>query len=144
MKATVTIALLAATSAALIALEPAKPAVQSVPKNLARQHSLANLLIFDTKTQRFVACEAAAAWLDDDVSTGWPAAAGKQHYLLQFQNAEPLTSFAISGAPATGTVNLYVGDTPSTPGDVAWSQVAKDISLADINQKKNGAALNKT
>jgi hypothetical protein len=144
MKATATLALLAAMSAALLALEPAQPAVQSVPKNLARQHSMANLLIFDKTTQRFVSAEAAAAWLDDDVTTGFAAAAGKQHYLLQFANSEPLTSFSISGAAPTGTVNLYVGDTPSTPGDISWSLAAKNVSLADINQKKTGAALNKT
>lgn len=126
-----------------MAAEPAQPAIQSVPKNLARQHSQANLLIFDTTTQRFIATEAAAAWLDDDVSTGWKAATGKQHYLLQFANMEPLTSFSISAAPIEGKVNLYVGETPSAPGDISWSLAAKNVALADINQKK-GTALSKT
>src|SRR5688572_9638461 len=69
MKATATIAFFVASSAALFAQDYATPPLQSVPKNLARQHYGSNLFVFDTNTQRYVATEAAAAWLDDDLST---------------------------------------------------------------------------
>jgi hypothetical protein len=91
-----------------------------------------------------VATEAAAAWLDDDVSTGWPALAGKQHYLLQLSEPQLLTSFELSARPTTGTVTLYTGDQAAAPGDASWTATAKAVSLADINHKKLDNALNKT
>jgi hypothetical protein len=144
MKATATIALLVASSAALFAEDPVSPPLQSVPKNLARQHYGSNLFAFNTSTQRYVATEAAAAWLDDDVSTGWPALAGKQHYLLQLAEPQLLTNFALSARPTAGTVTLYTGDEAAAPGEAGWTVAAKDVALADVNHKKLGNALNKT
>src|SRR5215207_7180285 len=121
-KATATIACLVASSAALFA-EDSVPPLQSVPKNLARQHYGSNLSVFDANTQRFVATEAAAAWLDDDISTGWPALAGKQHYLLQLSSPQLLTNFALSARSANGTFSLYTSDQAAAPGDASWTAV---------------------
>ena len=61
--------------------DPSAKQLQVYPKNLARQHLGANLFIFNQGSQTYSTTEAAAAWLDDDVTTGWPALAGKQMFL---------------------------------------------------------------
>src|SRR5438132_13915133 len=96
----VPLALSAASS--LYAAEPAKAdsappaALQSFPKNLARQHLGANLLVYNPSTQNYVPTEAAAAWLDDDVATGWPAQSGHQYYLLTLPEPQLINNFCIS------------------------------------------------
>lgn len=110
--------------------------LQIYPKNLARQHVGTNLFIFNPTSQSYAATEAAAAWLDDDVTTGWPIMAGKQHYLLSLAEPQLLTNFSLSTRPATGTVTIYASDEPAPPGAKAWTPVAKDVPLESINQKK--------
>lgn len=117
--------------------------LQSFQKNLARQHLASNLFLFDSASQRYVATEAAAAWLDDDVSTGWPAIAGKQHYLLHFSEPQVVTNFSLSTTPAEGTVTIYSGDDIKSPGDASWRVVAKNVPLASINQKKLAKGFNR-
>lgn len=115
---------------------PSAKQLQSFQKNLARQHLASNLFLFDGTSQRFVATEAAAAWLDDDISTGWPALAGKQHYALQFSEPQVVTDFSLSTTPVDGTVTLYSSDKMKNPGDPSWRVIAKDMPVASINQKK--------
>lgn len=110
--------------------------LQSFQKNLARQHLSSNLFLFDPAAQKYVGTEAAAAWLDDDVSTGWPALAGKQNYLLQFSGPQVVTNFSLSTAPVEGTVTIYSGDEMKAPGDASWRVLAKDVAISAINQKK--------
>jgi hypothetical protein len=113
------------------------------PKNLARQHVGSNLFIFNTASQTFVPTEAAAAWLDDDVSTGWPIMAGTQHYLLALSEPELLTNFSLSTRPTAGTVTIYAGDEPAPPSAKSWSVVGRDIPLEAINEKKIARPFNK-
>lgn len=140
-------ALTAACTAVLVAAAPETPSVnqlQVFPKNLARQHYGANLFIFDKATQRFVPTEAAAAWLDEDSVTGWPALAGKQHYMLQFVDSQILTNLTLSAKQNDGTLSIYTSDQAVPPGDAAWTQVAKDVPVEAVNQKRFSRALNKT
>src|SRR5947199_3385446 len=105
-KSLVPLAILATSIAAFAApkeVEPAAKALQVYPKNLARQHLGANLFLFNAAAQTYATTEAAAAWLDDDVTTGWPVMAGKQYYLLALPEPAVLTNFAISARPASGT-----------------------------------------
>ena len=88
----------------------------NLPKNLARQHLGANLLIYDASNQTYAPTEAAAAWLDDDIATGWPALTGKQDYLLALPEPALVNNFSISARSATGTVTLYAGDEAAPPG----------------------------
>lgn len=106
------------------------------PKNLARQHVGSNLFLFNSASGTFVPTEAAAAWLDDDVTTGWPIMAGTQHYLLAFSEPEVVTNFSVSTRPTAGTVTIYAGDEPAPPGAKSWSVVGRDIPLEAINDKK--------
>ena len=73
---TTTIASLVTAVCSTLALaaegDPAAKQLQVFPKNFARQHLGANLFVFNPANQTFVPTEAAAAWLDDDISTGWP------------------------------------------------------------------------
>lgn len=134
-----TLAVLACSLAALAApndMDPAARQLQIYPKNLARHHVGSNLFIFNATNQTFTPTEAAAAWLDDDVTTGWPVMAGKQHYLLALAEPQLLTNFAVSTRPAAGTVTLYAGDEATVPGSKSWSVVARDIPLDSINHKK--------
>lgn len=145
---TTALATVIATAVSVVALaEPKGSAissnVQGFPKNLARQHSGANLSLFDTKNNRYSATEAAAAWLDDDVATGWPALAGKQHYLLQFSEPQLVTNFELSTKSPAGTVSLYTGDRDAVPGDKAWTLVAKDVPVEAINNQKLPRSINK-
>jgi hypothetical protein len=138
-----TIALISAISAASVAVassadSPTTKQLQSLPKNLARQHSTANLFLFDAASRKFVATEAAAAWLDDDVSTGWPAVSGKQYYLLQLAEPQLITSFALSGKPSAGTISIFAGDDALPPDDKAWTPVAQNVAFESVNNKKLG------
>lgn len=117
--------------------------LQSFQKNLARQHLSSNLFLFDPAAQKYVGTEAAAAWLDDDVSTGWPALAGKQNYLLQFSGPQVVTNFSLSTAPVEGTVTIYSGDEMKAPGDASWRVLAKDVAISAINQKKLQKSFNR-
>jgi hypothetical protein len=117
--------------------------LQAFPKNLARQHLGSNLFVFNSSSQSFAPTEAAAAWLDDDVTTAWPVMAGKQHYLLVLSEPELITNFSVSGRPASGTVTLYGGDEPATPGANSWVPIAKDIPFDSINNKKLGRSFNR-
>ena len=93
--------------------DQAHKAFQVFPKNLARQHVGSNLFLFNSTSQKFQPTEAAAAWLDDDVTTGWPVMSGKQHYLLTLAEPTLLTNIALSTRPTAGTVTVYVGDEPA-------------------------------
>jgi len=55
--------------------DPAARQYQVYPKNLARQHVGSNLFVYNTTTNQYVPTEASAAWLDEDVTTGWPVLA---------------------------------------------------------------------
>lgn len=138
-KSLVPLAILATSIAAFAAPKPAEPtakALQVYPKNLARQHLGANLFLFNPAAQTYATTEAAAAWLDDDVTTGWPVMAGKQYYLLALPEPAVLTNFAISAKPAAGTFNIFAGDEPAAPGAKGWTPLAKDVALEAINNKK--------
>ena len=116
--------------------DQAQKQLQGFPKNLARQHIGSNLFLFNATSQKFQPTEAAAAWLDDDVTTGWPVMSGQQHYLLTLSEPTLLTNIALSTRPAAGTVTIYVGDEPAAPGAKSWTAVAKGITLDSINEKK--------
>ncbi len=109
--------------------------LQVYPKNLARQHLGANMLVFNESKQAYVPTEAAAAWLDDDVATGWPAMTGKQHYLVALAEPQLLTNFCISERTAKGTISIYAGDEAASPGAKSWALLAKDVNVDSINQK---------
>ena len=131
--------LLLLTSLAATALgesDQAQKQLQAFPKNLARHHVGSNLFLFNSTSLKYQPTEAAAAWLDDDVTTGWPIMAGQQHYLLTLAEPMLLTNIAISTRPASGTVTLYVGDEPAAPGAKSWTAVAKGIPVESINEKK--------
>ena len=106
------------------------------PKNLARQHSGANLFLFNPANQTYAPTEAAAAWLDDDVTTGWPVMAGKQHYLLSLAEAQLLNNFAVSTRSTPGTMSIYAGDEPAPPSAASWTPLAKDVPLDSVNHAK--------
>jgi hypothetical protein len=118
-------------------------ATQGYLKNIARQHYTTNLSLFDAGTQHYVATEAAAAWLDDDIATGWAPLAGKQHYLLQFAEPQLITNFELSTKTASGTISLYAGDRDAAPGDKAWTLIAKDVPVESVNNHKLGQRINK-
>ena len=105
------------------------------PKNLARQHLGANLLVYNEANQTYAPTEAAAAWLDDDIATGWPALTGKQDYLLALPEPALVNNFSISARSATGTVTLYAGDEAAPPGAKSWTLLAKDTPVEAINEK---------
>src|SRR6187549_2525910 len=75
---------------------PASKQLQGYSKNFARHHLGTSLQIFDESTKSYVATEAAAAWLDDDVTTGWPPLAGHHFYILSMPESQMLTNFCIS------------------------------------------------
>ena len=116
--------------------DPSQKQLQNFPKNLARQHVGSNLFLFNPANSKFQPTEASAAWLDDDVTTGWPVMAGQQYYLLTLAEPTLLTNVAVSTRPTVGTVTLYVGDEPAAPGAKSWTVVAKNVPLDSINEKK--------
>lgn len=125
-----------AAVAAPTAADPAAKQLQVYPKNLARQHLGANMFMFDSGSQSYKPTEVAAAWMDDDITTGWAAMAGKQHYLLALPEPEVVSNFSISARPAEGTVTIYGGDEPAAPGAKSWVPLARDVSFNSINDKK--------
>jgi hypothetical protein len=147
MKQTILTTAIAAAGLSLVFAAPKEKSTgspsQGYLKNIARQHYTTNLSLFDATAQRYVSTEAAAAWLDDDVATGWPALAGKQHYLLQFAEPQLITNFELSTKTASGTVSLYAGDRDAAPGDKAWTLIAKDVSVESINNQKLHQRINK-
>ena len=116
--------------------DPSQKQLQNFSKNLARQHVGSNLFLFNSASSKFQPTEASAAWLDDDVTTGWPVMAGQQHYLLTLAEPTLLTNISVSTRPTAGTVTLYVGDEPAAPGAKSWAVVARGVSLDSINEKK--------
>jgi hypothetical protein len=107
----------------------------TAPKNLARQHLGANLLLYTPTGQTYAPTEAAAAWLDDDIATGWPALTGKQDYLLALPEPQLVNNFSVSARSATGTVTLYAGDEAAPPGAASWTVLEKDVPVESINDK---------
>lgn len=117
-------------------VDPAATQLQVFPKNLARQHLGANLFVFNPTNQTFVPTEAAAAWLDDDISTGWPVLAGRQSYLIALPEPEMISNFSVSSRPGAGTISLFAGDEPAAPGAKSWSVLAQNVPFDSINEKK--------
>ena len=109
--------------------------ISNAPINLARQHLGANMLIYDTTNQTYAPTEAAAAWLDDDIATGWPALTGKQDYLLALPEPELVNNFCISARAVAGTVTVYAGDEAAPPGAKSWALLEKDTPVETINEK---------
>jgi hypothetical protein len=126
----------AAVAAATAADEVDPAQLQSFPKNLARQHLGANLYQYSPTTQAYTPSQASAAWLDDDITTGWAPLSGKQYYLLAFPEAELVSNFELSGRAANGTISLYASDEPAPPTAKSWSLLAKDIPYASVNEKR--------
>ena len=109
------------------------------PKNLARHNVGTNIFVFNPTNQNYVPTEAAAAWLDDDVATGWPPLPGKNYYLVTLSEPQLMTNLAISTkAGTTGTVTISAGDEPAPPSAKSWTVLAKDLSVDAINNKKLG------
>jgi hypothetical protein len=115
--------------------DPTSQSPQAFPKNLARQHLGANLLMYNADKQTYVSTEAAAAWLDDDVATGWPAAAGHQYYMVELPEPNLINNFCISARSNGGTVSIYAGDEAAPPTAKSWYTLAKDAPIESINQK---------
>lgn len=133
------IMILASTIAAIAApveADPASKQLQVYPKNLARQHLGANLFVFDAGSQSYRPTEAAAAWLDDDITTGWAAMAGKQSYLIALPEPEVVTNFSLSTRPSQGTVSIFGSDEAALPGAKAWVPLVRDVPLESVNEKK--------
>jgi hypothetical protein len=137
-KSLIPLALAAYTAVSLAAstTDQTKSQLKIFPKNLARQHMGSSLSLFNPINRTYQLTEAAAAWLDADVTTGWPIMAGQQHYLLSLAEPVLLTNFAVSARPAVGTLTLYAGDEPAPPGAKSWSVLARNVSLESINERK--------
>ncbi len=137
---TTSLVLLATTACATLALAaenaPATQQYQVYPKNLARQHVGSNLFVFNTANQTYVPTEASAAWLDDDITTGWPVLAGKQHYLLALSEPELVSNFSVSSRPSEGNISIYAGDEPAAPGAQSWAPLAQNVPFNTVNERK--------
>src|SRR5688572_264807 len=137
---TTSLALLASTACATLAFavdsDPAARQYQVYPKNLARQHMGSNLFVYSPTSQTYVPTEASAAWLDDDVTTGWPVLAGKQHYLLALSEPELVSNFSVSARPTDGTLTLSGGDEPAVPGASSWTPLAQKVPFNGVNERK--------
>jgi hypothetical protein len=116
--------------------DPAARQMQVYPKNLARQHVGTNLFLYNASNQTYAPTEASAAWLDDDITTGWPVMAGKQYYLLALSSPELVSNFSVSARPADGTISLYAGDETAVPGSRTWTPLAQNVEFNSINEKK--------
>jgi hypothetical protein len=117
--------------------ETASKQLEIYPKNLARQHVGTNLFVFNPTNQNYVPTEASAAWLDDDVATGWPPLPGKNYYLVSLSQPQLLTNFSLSTkAGSSGMVTISAGDEPAPPTAKSWTVLAKDLSIDAINNKK--------
>lgn len=118
------------------AIEQNADALLSVyPKNLARQHLGTNLFLFSASTKTYVPTQAAAAWLDDDIATGWPSEPGKQFYLLSLKEPKLLRNLSASFKGAAGTVSFYAGDEASAPESKSWTLLAKDVPVEFVNDQ---------
>ncbi len=117
-------------------LDGSSKELQVYPKNLARQHLGANLLAFNPTSQTYVPTEAAAAWLDDDIATGWPTNKGTSYYLVALPGPELLTNFSVSARNTAGTVNLYTSDELAPPSAKTWNPIAKNVSIEALNDRK--------
>ncbi len=95
---------------------------QGYLKNIARQHCSTTLSLYDAAAQRYVDTEAAAAWLDDDIATGWPALKGKQHYLVRLAEPQMLTNFELSTKIPSGTITIYTGVGDGTKAELLPEQ----------------------
>lgn len=140
------IVILASSIAAVAAAAEADPAekqLQVYPKNIARHHIGANIFLFNPTSQSYTPTEAAAAWLDDDVNSGWAPVAGKQHYMLALPEPEVINNFALSSLGTKGTVTIYAGDEPSAPGAKSWQPVVRDIPIESIDGKKLAKPFNR-
>lgn len=138
MKAIKIISLLSIACSAVVSADAQDSGkqLQIYPKNLARQHVGANLFHFDEKAQTFVPSDTAAAWLDDDVTSEASLPAGKQYYMLALPQPELITNFQLSSRATVGTVSLYASDEVAVPGDKAWSLLAKEVPVAEMNDSK--------
>ena len=116
--------------------EPTGRQLQVYPKNLARQHVGSNLFLYNASNQTYAPTEASAAWMDDDITTGWPVLAGKQYYLIALAAPELVSNFSVSAKPADGVISLFAGDEPAVPGSKSWSPLAQNIAFNSINEKK--------
>lgn len=116
--------------------DPASRQLQVYPKNLARQHVGSNLFLYNPSNQTYAPTEASAAWLDDDITTGWPILAGKQYYLIALSEPELVSNFSVSAKPADGTVSLYAGDEPGAPGARSWTPLAQNVAFNSVNEHK--------
>jgi hypothetical protein len=133
----ITLASVVCTSLVLAADEdPATRQLQVYPKNLARQNVGSNLFLYNAANQTYAPTEAAAAWLDEDVTTGWPVLAGKQHYLVALSSPELVSNFSVSAKPSDGTVSIYAGDEPGVPGSKSWTPLAENVPFNSINGKR--------
>jgi hypothetical protein len=133
----VPLVILASSIAAIAATPEADPAttqLQVFPKNFARHHIGSNLFIY--QNAKYVPTESAAAWLDDDITSGSAPLTGKQHYLLALPEPEVVTNFAISAQAMQGTVTIYAGDEPQAPGAKSWQPLVREVPLESINGKK--------
>ncbi len=108
---------------------------QIYPKNLARQHVGTNVFLYDDAKKSYLPNEAAAAWLDDDIATGWPAATGHHYYMVALAQPELLTNFELSTRGTAGTVSVYGGDESAPPSAKSWTPLAKDLPIESVNQK---------
>lgn len=140
---TMSLALLATTACAALALaqgdaqnDSGPPQYQDYPKNLARQHVGSNLFVYNPTSQTYVPTEASAAWLDDDVTTGWPVLAGKQHYLLALSEPELVSNFSVSSRRSEGNISIYAGDEPAAPGAQSWAPLAQNVPFNSVNDRK--------
>ena len=95
----------------------------------------ANLLIYNASGKTYEPTEAAAAWLDDDVATGWPAMTGHQDYLLALPEPQLVNSFSISARSVAGTVSIYAGDEAAPPSAKSWTLLEKNVPIESINEK---------
>jgi hypothetical protein len=134
-KLLVSLATVACTTLAFAAEGEDSTQFQAYPKNLARQHLGTNLLQFNTGTKTFTSTQAAAAWLDDDITTGWPVMSGKQYHLITLPRAELVTNFSLSTRPTEGKVSLYGSDVAAAPDAASWNPLLKDVPLESVNQK---------
>jgi hypothetical protein len=134
---------LAFGSAATAPDASASGSLDAYRKNLARHHLGTNLLLYSADRAAYEPTEAAAAWIDDDVATGWPAATGKRHYLIALAEPALATNFALSTRQTSGKINLFAADEPLPPGNPGWASVAKNIGIESINNAKLATPLNR-
>ena len=129
--------LAAASLTALISTAGSVDAGLSIyPKNLARHHMGSNLMVFNDASQSFVPTDSAAAWLDDDITTGASVQTGHHFYLLALAEPQLVNNFSVSTEGGSGTVSLFASDEPAKPESPTWKALAKDVDLSAISQKK--------